>query len=61
MSRMVIVPDSLREAIDTAIDKALINAPAEAAVDREHYFNQLLAYFDENGVLPDFSIGKVQS
>lgn len=54
---LVIVPDSLRDAINAKIDEALIAVP-EAADHREHFFGQLLAYFDEHGVVPDFSLVK---
>ena len=52
----LIVPDSLREAIDAKLDAALALVP-DAAMDREHLYHELLAFFDEHGYLPDFTIG----
>ena len=56
MSRFVIVPNSLRDAINGAIDKALVDAPPDAAKDRESFYAALLAYFDEHGTIPSFTI-----
>ncbi len=49
--RLVIVPDSLRHAIDQMLDRALADYPP-AAPDRDHLYNVLLTYFDEHGALP---------
>lgn len=54
---IVIVPDWLREAIYAKIDKALIECP-DAAVDRELFYQQLLAHFNEHGEIPDFNLEK---
>lgn len=54
----VIVPDSLREAINAKLDVALATEPAAEAHDRECLYNQLLAFFDEHGYLPDFTVRK---
>lgn len=54
---MVIVPDSLRAAIDAKLDAAYAEVP-EAAVDREEHYSVLLGYFYEHGRLPDFSLQK---
>jgi hypothetical protein len=52
---MVIVPDSLRAAIDAKLDEAIEKCPgAECA--REELYQQLLSYFDEHGVIPDFTV-----
>jgi len=56
MSRIVIVPDTLRHAINTAIEAALLTMPAEAAEHRERFYSELLAFYDEHGYLPTFSI-----
>lgn len=53
--RMVIVPDSLRNAINNKLDAAIAEVP-DAAKDRDELYQQLLEYFDEHGVLPDFSL-----
>jgi hypothetical protein len=53
--RMVIVPNCVRDAIDAALDKAIAECPG-AQRDREMLFGQLLDYFDEHGVVPDFRI-----
>jgi hypothetical protein len=58
---LVIVPNALRDAINEAIDKALADAPPDAAKDREHFYADLLAYYNEHGVIPPFSIGPVPS
>lgn len=57
MSKLVIVPDSLRAAINARLDAAIAACP-EAAADREALYGQLLAYFDEHGVIPDFTIAR---
>jgi hypothetical protein len=53
----VIVPDVLAAKINEAIDAALKMCP-EAAIDRELFFNQLLAHYNEHGEIPSFSITK---
>lgn len=55
---IVIVPNCLRDAINAKLDKAIEACP-EAAKDREQLYDRLLAYFDEYGVVPDFTIQKV--
>jgi hypothetical protein len=55
----LIVPDSLRHAIDAKLDAALKEVP-DAARDRDHLFRQLLLFFDEHGYLPEFTLGKTQ-
>lgn len=52
---LVIVPDSLRHAIDAKLDAEIAKHP-DAAADREILYGQLLAYFNEFGVVPDFSL-----
>ena len=58
---IVIVPNHVRDAINTALDKALANMPPEAQQDREHYYRELLAYFNEHGTIPDFQIEKTKT
>jgi hypothetical protein len=55
--KLVIVPDSLRLAINQALDEAIALQPC-AAADRERLYDQLLAYFDEHGVIPLFTLSK---
>ena len=52
-----VVPDSLYDAIQAKLDQAIADRP-DAEKDREHLYKQLLAYFNENGVIPEFSIMK---
>jgi len=55
MSRLVIVPNDLRDKIHTAIDEALGGRPCSNE-DREILYGQLLDYFDEHGCIPDFDL-----
>ena len=57
MSRMVIVPNSLRDAIMKKLDAEIAKHP-DAEKDREVLYEQLLGYFDEHGVIPEFSLEK---
>ena len=52
---LVIVPNSLRAQIYQAIDEQLAEHP-DAAPDREIFYETLLSYFNEHGVVPDFSL-----
>ena len=54
---LVIVPNSLRDAINEKLDAAIAEVP-DAEKDREVLYSQLLAYFNENGVVPNFSLVK---
>jgi hypothetical protein len=54
---LVIVPNSLRDAINAKLDAAIAQAP-DAEKDRDVLYGQLLAYFNEHGVVPDFSLVK---
>jgi hypothetical protein len=60
MSGLFIVPDSLRNAINAKLDAALADVPG-AAKDRDHLYHELLCFFNENGYLPKFSIGKKEA
>lgn len=54
--RTVIVPNQLRDEIVRRLDAAL---PPEASdTDRDALYHQVLAYYDEHGVIPDFTITK---
>lgn len=57
MSQMVIVPDTLSAAINAKLDAAIAECPG-AAPDRDALYHDLLAYFDEHGEVPDFTLGK---
>ena len=57
---MVIVPNILRDAINTALDEQLKEFP-EASVDietREYLYSELLAFYNENGYIPEFRFTK---
>lgn len=54
---LVIVPNYIRDAINAKIDAALVDCP-QAAPDRDMFYDQLLEYFHENGVIPEFSLQK---
>ena len=53
--RIVIVPDELYEALQSRLDAEIAKVP-DAAKDRDHLYRQLLAYVDEHGKIPDFSL-----
>lgn len=53
--RMVIVPNLLADAINTKLDAAIAKYP-DAQKDREGLYQQVLNYFDEHGVIPDFDL-----
>ncbi len=52
---LVIVPNSLADAINAKLDEAFNECP-DAEQDREHLYSQLLTHFNEFGVVPDFSL-----
>ena len=55
---MVIVPNELRDAINKKLDEkseGLIYPES----DRELMYNQLLDYYDNHGVIPDFDLKQV--
>ena len=54
---LAIVPDDLREAIEARLDEAIASCP-DAAADRDELYRQLLSYFHEHGVIPNFSLEK---
>lgn len=54
-AKLVIVPNTLRNAIHAAIDKALAGRPCDDA-SREIIYYQILAYYDDHGRLPDFTL-----
>jgi len=52
---IAIVPNYVRDAINAKLDDAYVIAP-EAEIDRQIHYNALLTYFDEHGVIPDFTL-----
>ena len=52
-----IVPNYIADAINAKLDAAFAECP-EAAKDREVLYGHLLDYFDEHGVIPEFSVKK---
>lgn len=54
---MMIIPNALRDAINSKLDAAFEKCP-EAAKDREILYGQLLEYFDQHGEVPDFDLYK---
>lgn len=53
---IVIVPNELHDAIHAAITEALHGRPCEEW-EREEIYSRLLAYFNEHGRIPDFTLG----
>ena len=51
-----IVPNELRIALEVALDVALKDAPPGAAAERGILYKQLLSYWNEHGVIPEFKI-----
>lgn len=60
IGRFLVVPDSLRNAINAKLDRAIADLPEPdkpfAEKDREFLYRQLLDAFDKYGVIPDFSL-----
>ena len=59
MTRCYIVPDTLRDAINRALDDAIAECP-DAAPDRDRFYGLLLEYFNDHGRLPEFTVEKNQ-
>lgn len=57
--KMVIVPNDLRDRINAKLDAVIKECP-DAEKDRDVLYSQLLGYYDEHGVVPDFSLKKSQ-
>lgn len=55
MSRLVIVPNSLRDAINAKLEAAYETCPA-ARADHEYLFSVLLGHVDEHGTIPDITL-----
>lgn len=58
--RTVIVPNELHNAINAKLTEAFADHP-DAEQDRNFLYHELLAFFDEHGYLPDFSLAKAES
>ena len=57
--KIVVVPDSLREAINEKLDAAFEQAAVEPKPEeRESTYSSLLAHFNEHGEIPEFTITK---
>jgi hypothetical protein len=54
---MLLVPNYLADELNKRLDAEIEKHP-DAAKDREHLYGQLLAYVNENGVIPDFSLAR---
>jgi len=53
----VIIPDYISDEIDRKLDAAIAQHP-DAEKDRAYLRSQLVAYLDEHGIIPDFSLQK---
>lgn len=58
MSALVIVPNELSDAINVKLDEELKQWPDATGHDRDVLYHQVLAHYNEHGVLPDFTIVK---
>lgn len=54
---LVVVPNSLHEAIHRKIDEAVAVQP-DAEPGREEFYSQLLTFFADNGYLPEFHLSR---
>jgi hypothetical protein len=52
---LVVVPEYLRQELERRLDEQIALCPV-AAVDRDELYRQLLAYVNEHGTIPDFSL-----
>ena len=57
-THLVIVPDDLYNAIHARLDELFKEFP-DAEKDRDALYHQVLAYFDEFGRLPSFTIERI--
>lgn len=55
MTSVMIVPNSLRDAIYAKIDIAIAQCPG-ATPGRDYFYDRLLEYFNEHGEIPDFDL-----
>jgi hypothetical protein len=54
---LVIVPNYLSAEIYRKVDEALVGHP-DAVPDREIFYETLLSYFNEHGIIPEFELQK---
>ena len=54
---LVIVPNCVSDNINAKLDAAIAECPG-AEKDRDELYQMLLNYFNENGIVPDFSLAK---
>ena len=54
---MVVVPNSLRDAINKKLDAEIDRHPG-AEPDRDALFSHLLTFFNEHGYVPEFTLEK---
>jgi hypothetical protein len=54
---IAIVPNYVRDIINTKLDEAYAISPG-AEIDRQIHYNALLSYFDDHGEIPDFTLSK---
>jgi hypothetical protein len=59
VNMILIVPTALHDAINSKLDAALAECPGTQLDDREALYAQLLEYFDEHGVVPEFRLVKI--
>lgn len=52
-----VIPNCVANEIDAALDAEIAKVP-DAAKDREVLRSQLIEFFAEHGVVPDFSLAK---
>ena len=57
-TKIVIVYQQLIDQLNTALDTAYADAPEAAKGERDIHYNQLLAFVDQYGYVPEFSINK---
>ena len=57
MAGFLIVPDALYDAIHKRLTEEFEKFP-EAEVDRDALYHRLLEYFNEYGILPEFTLEK---
>lgn len=55
----VVVPNYLSDEIYRRLDAEIAKEP-DAAKDREALYRQLLSYFNEHGVIPNFSLARAK-
>lgn len=55
---LYIIPNYLADEINAKLDAEIEKVPG-AAKDRDDLYSQLLAYVNEHGVIPDFSLAPI--